>query len=102
MNDVPPEEMLHASPRIGAFLAGLGLPDPPAGTPPDAWLASLSETALHDVGLDREQLAAHLCLLLDATTAPADAAPGRNSPGMGLKPSTNAQTAAPTPTPTPK
>ena len=60
MNDVPPEKMLHASPRIVAFLAGLGLPEPPADTPPDAWLASLSDLALHDVGLDREQLAGHL------------------------------------------
>ena len=82
MNDVPPEEMLHASPRIGAFLAGLGLPDPPAGTPPDAWLASLSETALHDVGLDREQLAAHLHLLLDSATVPAAAKQGRNPRSM--------------------
>ena len=74
MNDLPPETMLHASPRIAAFLAGLGLPDPPAGTPADAWLAGLSESALHDVGLDREQLAAHLHLLLDsATTIPAAA-----------------------------
>ncbi len=70
MSDAP---LLHASSRISAFLAGLGLPDPPAGTPADAWLAGLSETALHDVGLDREQLAAHLRLLLDATTAPAAA-----------------------------
>ncbi len=74
MNAVPPEEMVHASPRIAAFLAGLGLPDPPAGMPPDAWLAGLSDSALHDVGLDREQLAAHLHLLLDsATTVPAAA-----------------------------
>ena len=69
MNDAPPEMNPHATPRITAFLAGLGLPDPPEGTPADIWLAGLSETALHDVGLDREQLAAHLHLLLDAATA---------------------------------
>jgi ABC-type lipoprotein export system ATPase subunit len=74
MNDLPPETTLRTSSRIPAFLAGLGLPEPPAGTPAEAWLAGLSETVLHDVGLDREQLAAHLHLLLEsAATVPAAA-----------------------------
>ena len=76
MTAVLPGANLHASPRIAAFLAGLGLPDPPADVPADAWLASLSETALHDIGLDREQFAAHLRLLLDsAATGPAASLP---------------------------
>jgi ABC-type lipoprotein export system ATPase subunit len=57
------------NPRVAAFLSGLGLPDLPAGRSIDAWVAGLSETALHDMGLDREQLAAHLHLLMDAGAA---------------------------------
>jgi ABC-type lipoprotein export system ATPase subunit len=53
------------TPRVAAFLSGLGLPDLPAGRPISGWLDDLSETALHDMGLDREQLAAHLGLLLN-------------------------------------
>nr|WP_294557286.1 ATP-binding cassette domain-containing protein [uncultured Rhodopila sp.] len=62
------------NPRVAAFLSGLGLPDFPAGIAIDRWIAGLSETALQDMGLDREQLSAHLQLLIDAgTTSPAAA-----------------------------
>ena len=57
------------TPRVAAFLSGLGLPDLPAGASIDGWVAELSETALQDMGLDREQLSAHLHLLIDAGTA---------------------------------
>ncbi len=57
------------SPRIAAFLSGLGLPDLPAGTSIETWIADLSEIGLHDMGLDREQLAAHLHFLLDLGSA---------------------------------
>jgi ABC-type lipoprotein export system ATPase subunit len=62
------------NPRVAAFLSGLGLPDLPAGASIDGWIADLSETALQDMGLDREQLLAHLQLLIEAgTTSPAAA-----------------------------
>jgi ABC-type lipoprotein export system ATPase subunit len=57
------------NPRVAAFLSGLGLPDLPIGSSIDARVSGLSETALHDMGLDREQLAAQLHLLMDAATA---------------------------------
>nr|WP_294504447.1 ATP-binding cassette domain-containing protein [uncultured Rhodopila sp.] len=57
------------SPRIAAFLSGLGLPDLPAGASIDGWTAAMPEAALQDMGLDREQLAAHLHLLLQAESA---------------------------------
>jgi len=59
------------SPRVAAFVSGLGLPDLPPGTSIDTWVAGLSETALHDMGLDQEQLAAHLHLLMDTPLAAA-------------------------------
>ena len=62
------------SPRIAAFLSGLGLPDLPAGACIDGWTAAMPEAALQDMGLDREQLAAHLHLLLQAETAEPPAA----------------------------
>jgi ABC-type lipoprotein export system ATPase subunit len=62
------------SPRVAAFLSGLGLPDLSPGASIDGWIADLSETRLLDMGLDREQLAAHLHLLLETgTTAAASA-----------------------------
>ena len=74
MNVVPAEMSMPASPRIAAFLAGLGLPDPPAGAPVQAWLSGLSDTVLQDAGLDREQLHEQLRLLLDTAATGAAAA----------------------------
>lgn len=54
------------NPRVATFLSGLGLPDLPPERDIGAWVEDLSESALNDMGLDREQLAAHLHLLLDA------------------------------------
>jgi ABC-type lipoprotein export system ATPase subunit len=52
------------------------LPALPASTSIETWVGGLSETRLHDMGLDREQLAAHLHLLTDGPgNVPATAKP---------------------------
>ncbi|PPQ37770.1 ATP-binding cassette domain-containing protein [Rhodopila globiformis] len=65
--DLPLGTLIQGWPRIAAFLDGLGL----TGLPPDRsvreWLADLPDARLHDMGLDREQLAAHLRHLTDST-----------------------------------
>ncbi|KAA5614194.1 ATP-binding cassette domain-containing protein [Rhodovastum atsumiense] len=69
----PLGRLLQASPRIAAFLDGLGFGELPTDLPAELWIARLPQATLLDVGLDREQLAGHLRLLLESAAAPPDA-----------------------------
>lgn len=52
--------LLAAHPAVVAFLAGCGLPPPPATATLGGWLAGLDDETLTDAGIGRDQLRAHI------------------------------------------
>lgn len=73
LTDTPLRDLIASHPALAEFLAGLGLPRPPAGLALGAWLAGLADDELLDAGIERAQIVDQLGHLLTSPPPPATA-----------------------------
>ena len=77
--DMPLDALLARHACVRDFLQSLGLAAPSAAAPEPLgrWLAHLSDEAVLDAGMEREQMLAHIARLIDELGAMAQTQIGR-------------------------